>query len=56
MSKVHPTILSKNLPWGADDDARDEVVMLVYDELRRIAHRYVNGERIGHTLHTTPAK
>jgi RNA polymerase sigma factor (TIGR02999 family) len=39
--------------WGADGAARDEVVTLVYDELRRIAHRYINGERVGHTLQTT---
>ena len=40
--------------WGAADGAaRDEVVTLVYDELRRIAHRYLLGERIGHTLQTT---
>jgi RNA polymerase sigma factor (TIGR02999 family) len=40
--------------WGAADGAaRDEVVTLVYDELRRIAHRYLHGERIGHTLQTT---
>lgn len=46
--------LSKLLgQWGADGAARDEVVTLVYDELRRIAHRYINGERIGHTLQTT---
>ena len=38
------------LPDGA---ARDEVVALVYDELRRIAHRYLKGERPGHTLQTT---
>lgn len=38
------------LPDGA---ARDELVALAYDELRRIAHRCLNGERRGHTLQTT---
>ena len=38
---------------GWHEGARDEVVTLVYDELRRIAHRYLKGERAGHTLQTT---
>src|SRR6267143_5506351 len=33
--------------------ALDELTPLVYDELRRIAHRYVQRERNGHTLGTT---
>ena len=36
-----------------DSSARDELVSLVYDELRLIAHRYLKGERPGHTLQTT---
>jgi RNA polymerase sigma factor (TIGR02999 family) len=28
-------------------------VPIVYDELRRLAHHYMNGERAGHTLQTT---
>ncbi len=31
----------------------DEVAPLVYDELRRLAHRYMSGERAGHTLQAT---
>lgn len=31
----------------------DELFPLVYDELRRIAHRRMQGERSGHTLRTT---
>lgn len=31
----------------------DQVVPQVYDELRRIAHRYLRGEQTGHTLSTT---
>lgn len=33
--------------------ARDRLVPLVYEELRRLAHRYMSGERAGHTLQTT---
>jgi RNA polymerase sigma factor (TIGR02999 family) len=34
-------------------DAMDRVFALVYGELRRIAHRQLQGERPGHTLGTT---
>ena len=33
--------------------ARDELMPLVYDELHRLAHRYMNRERPGHTLQTS---
>ncbi len=36
-----------------DETALDKLTPLVYDELRRIAHRYVQRERDGHTLQTT---
>lgn len=36
-----------------DPSARDRLVPLVYEELRRVAHRYMSGERSGHTLQTT---
>ena len=40
--------------WAAQDPtARDRLVPIVYDELRRLAHHYMRGERIGHTLQTT---
>jgi RNA polymerase sigma factor (TIGR02999 family) len=40
--------------WGAGDEAaRDQLMPLVYDELRRLAHRYMNRERLGHTLQTS---
>jgi len=35
-----------------DPTAREELVPLVYDELRKIAHHYLRGERAGHTLQT----
>lgn len=40
--------------WSeGDESARDELVTVVYDELRRIASRYMRRERAGHTLETT---
>src|SRR5688572_20074537 len=36
-----------------DKSALDKLTPLVYDELRRIAHRYVRRERKDHTLGTT---
>ena len=38
---------------GGDRVAFDELMPLVYDALRRIAHRKLGGERSGHTLSTT---
>src|ERR687892_2047853 len=40
--------------WNAQDpSARDRLVPLIYEELRRLAHHYMRGERSGHTLQTT---
>ncbi len=36
-----------------EDGARDELYHLVYDELHRLAHRYMSRENPGHTLQTT---
>ena len=42
------------LAWGDGDESVLEVLTpLVYEELRRRAHRYMGGERAGHTLQTT---
>ena len=39
--------------WKAgDDEALETLVALVYDELRRLAGRYLNRESAGHTLQT----
>ena len=38
---------------GGDPGASDRLYSAVYDELRRIAHRQLLGERPGHTLGTT---
>jgi RNA polymerase sigma-70 factor (ECF subfamily) len=40
--------------WSQGDDAAlAELTPLVYDELRRLAHRQMGGERPNHTLQTT---
>jgi len=40
--------------WGGGDQtARDELMPLVYEELRRLAHQCVRRERPGHTLQTS---
>ena len=36
-----------------DPTARDRLVPIVYEELRRLARHYMRGEREGHTLQTT---
>src|SRR6266498_1239527 len=40
--------------WSqGDDDALAKLTPLVYEELRRLAHRYMEGQRSDHTLQTT---
>ena len=40
--------------WSqGDDSALAELTLLVYEELRRLAHHYMEGERPDHTLQTT---
>lgn len=41
------------LALGADPDAADAMFPLVYEELRRMARRALDGEQTGHTLDTT---
>ncbi len=38
---------------NGDEDALNRLLPLVYDELRRLAHRYMQREGPGHTLQTT---
>jgi RNA polymerase sigma factor (TIGR02999 family) len=47
--------ISELLADWADGDpaARERLVPIVYEELRRLAHHYMRGERSGHTLQTT---
>jgi DNA-directed RNA polymerase specialized sigma24 family protein len=40
--------------WSAGDrQALDQLTSIVYDDLRRLAHRYMSREQTGHTLQTT---
>jgi RNA polymerase sigma factor (TIGR02999 family) len=42
------------IAWGnGDETARDQLMPLVYTELHRLAHQYMNRERQGHTLQTS---
>lgn len=38
---------------GGDADALDKLIPIVYDDLRRVAGRYMRSEESGHTLQTT---
>src|SRR5947209_15455174 len=38
---------------GGDQGALDRLTPIVYDELHRLARRYMKGERSGHSLQTT---
>jgi RNA polymerase sigma factor (TIGR02999 family) len=55
LSQISPKTVSELLAnWHAgDDDAFRSALPLVYDELRRIAHRYLRKERPDHTLQST---
>jgi RNA polymerase sigma-70 factor, ECF subfamily len=40
--------------WSnGDEEAHEQLMPLVYKELRRLAHRHLGRERAGHTLQTT---
>jgi RNA polymerase sigma factor (TIGR02999 family) len=42
------------LAWSqGEESALEKLTPVVYEELRRLAHRYMGGERLGHTLQTT---
>ena len=55
MSVPSPGKVSQLLvEWSAGDKAAlDKLIPLVYDELHRMAHRYMRGERPGHSLQTS---
>src|SRR5271167_3092033 len=38
---------------GGDEHALEKLTPFVYEELHRVAHRYMAGQRPGHTLQTT---
>ena len=49
-----PEITELLKAWGSGDAAAlDRLTPLVYDELRRLARRYMRNERAGNTLQTT---
>lgn len=58
-----PTLISMTVPAdlteillelsSGDQDALDRLIPIVYEELKRIAHGQLRGERSGHTLNTT---
>jgi RNA polymerase sigma factor (TIGR02999 family) len=55
MSSLPPKSVSQLLAhWNVgDNEALQEILPLVYDELRRLAHHYMRQERFDHTLQGT---
>jgi RNA polymerase sigma factor (TIGR02999 family) len=54
MSETPKNVTQLLLGWGnGDKQALDQLLPVVYDELRRQAARYLRRERVGHTLQTT---
>ena len=55
MPSVSPQRVTQLLQqWShGDDSALAELTPLVYEELRRLAHHYMEGQRSDHTLQTT---
>ena len=51
---AEPDVTRLLLAWrNGDDRALEQLIPLVYSELRRLAHRQMRGERPGHLLQTT---
>src|SRR5262249_31707593 len=54
MSKIPDEVTQLLLSWNSGDEkALDELIPLVYSELRRLARLYTRRERPNHTLQTT---
>lgn len=54
MGGVEPSVTALLRQWTAGDQAAlDQLMPLVYDHLRGLAHRYLSSERQGHTLQST---
>jgi RNA polymerase sigma-70 factor (ECF subfamily) len=54
MAVMHPEITELLLKWSKGDNAAlDELIPLVYPELRRMARRYMGRENSHHTLQTS---
>ncbi len=54
MSALQQEITLLLLKWSkGDDDALEQLIPMVYPELRRLARRYMGGENPNHTLQTS---
>lgn len=54
MATQAPEVTKLLLDWGGGDEAaREQLIPLVYDELRRLARRHLRAERRDHTLQTS---
>jgi RNA polymerase sigma factor (TIGR02999 family) len=54
LNQATPQITAQLIAWNSGDaTAMDEVIRAVYQELRRMADRYLRQERPGHTLQPT---
>jgi len=54
MPEASPDVSQLLAQWKAGDgQAREQLLPLVYDELKRVARRHLRGEAEGHTLQTT---
>lgn len=53
MDRKHDAANPQAAPTNGDPAAAESLFPLLYDELRRIAHRQLSVERTGHTLSTT---
>lgn len=53
-ASTSPRVTKLLRAWSeGEDTALEQLIPLVYQELRRLAHRHMYGERAGHTLQTT---
>lgn len=53
MPSTNPNVTQLLVDWrNGNQDALNELMPLVYDELRGLAKRYMNRERVSHTLQT----
>ena len=54
MTKTHSRVTNLLRQWnGGDPQALEQLVPIVYQELRRLSHYHLRRERDGHTLQTT---
>src|SRR3954464_9530293 len=54
MEAAHSQVSTLLRQWsGGDQQALDQLVPIIYKELRRLAHYHLRRERDGHTLQST---